>query len=110
LQNSVGEEQADSLRLLIVVGGHGAFVPAFGNPQRSSSLTSIVNLRSPRRWRSRSARIRSADVAMVSPSIEEWCTQNRSQGVNGPGRMKTLRGITAPGILRLVVTLKAKKC
>jgi hypothetical protein len=29
---------------------------------------------------------------------------------NGPGRVKTLRGITAPGILRLVVTLRAKKC
>jgi hypothetical protein len=27
-----------------------------------------------------------------------------------PGRVKTLRGITAPGILRLVVTLRAKKC
>jgi hypothetical protein len=25
-----------------------------------------------------------------------------------PGRVKTLRGITAPGILRLVVTLRAK--
>jgi Domain of unknown function (DUF927) len=29
---------------------------------------------------------------------------------NVPGRVKTLRGITAPGILRLVVTLRAKKC
>src|SRR6202030_1421561 len=28
----------------------------------------------------------------------------------GPGRVKTLRGITEPGILRLVVTLRAKKC
>jgi hypothetical protein len=27
-----------------------------------------------------------------------------------PARVKTLRGITAPGILRLVVTLRAKKC
>ena len=27
----------------------------------------------------------------------------------GPGCVKTLRGITAPGILRLVVTLRAKK-
>jgi len=26
----------------------------------------------------------------------------------GPGRVKTLRGITAPRILRLVVTLRAK--
>jgi hypothetical protein len=29
---------------------------------------------------------------------------------NDPGRVKTLRGITVPGILRLVVTLRAKKC
>jgi hypothetical protein len=28
LQKSVVEEQADSLRVLIVVGGHGAFVAA----------------------------------------------------------------------------------
>ena len=27
-----------------------------------------------------------------------------------PGHVKTLRGITAPGILRLVVTIRAKKC
>jgi hypothetical protein len=27
-----------------------------------------------------------------------------------PGRVETLRGISAPGILRLVVTLRAKKC
>jgi hypothetical protein len=31
LQKRVAEEQADSLRLLIVVGGHGAFVAAFRN-------------------------------------------------------------------------------
>jgi hypothetical protein len=29
LQKRVGEKQTDSLRLLIVVGGHGAFVAAF---------------------------------------------------------------------------------
>jgi hypothetical protein len=34
----------------------------------------------------------------------------RSMSAIGPGRVKTLRGITAPGILRLVVTLRAKKC
>jgi hypothetical protein len=70
LQKSVGEEQADRLRLLIVVGGHVAFVAAFRKRSEiSSSLTSIVNLRSLRRWRSRSARIRSADVAMFCPSV-----------------------------------------
>jgi hypothetical protein len=31
LQKRIGEKQADSLRLLIVVGGHGAFVAAFRN-------------------------------------------------------------------------------
>jgi hypothetical protein len=31
LQNRVAEEQANGLRLLIVVGGHGAFVAAFRN-------------------------------------------------------------------------------
>jgi hypothetical protein len=50
LQNSVGEEQADSLRLLIVVGGHGAFVGAFRNRPEIVLLTSMVNLRSPRRY------------------------------------------------------------
>jgi hypothetical protein len=33
-----------------------------------------------------------------------------SSWISVPGRVKTLRGITAPGILRLVVTLRAKKC
>jgi hypothetical protein len=45
LQKRVAEKQADSLRLLIVVGGHGAFVPRFAIARRSSSLTSIVNRR-----------------------------------------------------------------
>jgi hypothetical protein len=31
LQKDIAEEQADSLRLLIVVGGHGAVVAAFRN-------------------------------------------------------------------------------
>jgi hypothetical protein len=31
LQKDIAEEQADRLRLLIVVGGHGAFVAAFRN-------------------------------------------------------------------------------
>ena len=33
-----------------------------------------------------------------------------AMSLNDPGRVKTLRGITAPGILRLVVTLRARKC
>jgi hypothetical protein len=34
----------------------------------------------------------------------------RAMSTNYPGRVKTLRGITASGILRLVVTLRAKIC
>jgi hypothetical protein len=56
--------------------------------RRSSALTLI---RSPRRARSRCALIRSAAVAMVVSLRRGWCTQNRSQGVNGP------RGRGAPG-------------
>jgi hypothetical protein len=32
----------------------------------------------------------------------------RAPSIHDPGRVKTLRGITAPGILRLVVTFRAK--
>jgi hypothetical protein len=78
LQKSVIEKQADRLRLLIEVGGHGAFVAAFRNRAEMSSLTSIVNLRSPRRWRSRSARIRSADVAMSCLSVASTVHGNSS--------------------------------
>ena len=41
LLKRVGEEQADSLRLLIVVGGHGAFVAAFRN--RAEIVLADVN-------------------------------------------------------------------
>jgi hypothetical protein len=87
-----------TLRLLVVVGACGALIASLGDPpqiilahlypqfaesaapalaQRPHSLsrsrhvlfTSILNLRSPRRRRSRSARIRSAEVAMFCPSV-----------------------------------------
>jgi hypothetical protein len=45
LQKSVGEKQADSLRLLIAVGGHGAFVAAFGN--RAEIVLADLNRQSP---------------------------------------------------------------
>jgi hypothetical protein len=76
LQKDIAEEQADSLRLLIVVGGHGAIVAAFRDLPQISSLTSILNLRSPRRWRSRCARIRSADVTMFCPSVASIVHEN----------------------------------
>jgi hypothetical protein len=53
------------VRLLVVAGASGALVPALAISRRSSSLTSTVNLRSPRRARSRWALIRSAAVAMA---------------------------------------------
>ena len=65
LQNRVAKEQADSLRLLVDVGGHGAFVAAFRNRaeivlaylnrQSDLGLTSVagisVNPRQPAAWR-----------------------------------------------------------
>jgi hypothetical protein len=50
----------------------------------------------------RSSNVRNAPLGTVA--------RKRRPVVKGPGRVKTLRGITAPGILRLVVTLRAKKC
>jgi hypothetical protein len=41
LQKSVVEEKADGLRLLVVVGGHGAFVSAFRN--RAQIVLADVN-------------------------------------------------------------------
>jgi hypothetical protein len=46
LQKSVGEKQADRLRLLIVAGGHGAFVAAFRN--RAEIVLAHVNRQSPK--------------------------------------------------------------
>jgi hypothetical protein len=92
LQKSVGEEQADSLRLLLMVGGHGAFVAAFRNRAEIALAHLSRQSRSPLRWRSRSARIRSADVAMVSPSVNRMVHENRSQGLNGPEALNGLAG------------------
>ena len=64
-EKDIVEEEADCLRLLIGVHACSPFVSPFGRVRRSSSLTSIVNLRSPRRVRSRWALIRSAGVAMA---------------------------------------------
>ena len=46
LQKSAVEEQADSLRLLVEVGGHGAFVAAFRN--RAEIVLAHVNRQSPK--------------------------------------------------------------
>jgi ABC-type proline/glycine betaine transport system permease subunit len=45
LQKRVGEKQANSLRLLVEFGGHGAFVAAFGN--RAEIVLAHVNRQSP---------------------------------------------------------------
>jgi hypothetical protein len=60
-----------------------AWAAPAGRPARPM-LTLIVNLRIPRRCRSRGALIRSADVAMVVPLRRGWCTQKRCQGVTDP--------------------------
>jgi hypothetical protein len=46
LQECVAEEQADSLRLLVEVGGYGAFVAAFGN--RAEIVLAHLNRQSPK--------------------------------------------------------------
>jgi hypothetical protein len=58
--------------------------PRFAIARRSSSLTSIVNLRTPRRARSRGALIRSAGSPWCSPYVDRMVDANPSQGVNGP--------------------------
>ena len=46
LQKSVAEKQTNSLRLLVVVGGHGAFVAAFRD--RSQIALAHLNRQSPK--------------------------------------------------------------
>jgi hypothetical protein len=46
LQERFVEEQADRLRLLVEVGGHGAFVAAFRN--RAEIVLANVNRQSPK--------------------------------------------------------------
>jgi hypothetical protein len=75
----VGDEKADSVRLLILVGACGAFIAVLRNHARSSSLTPIVSLRNLRR--SRRALIRSADVVMCSPSVAL-----EAQGARAPNK------------------------
>jgi hypothetical protein len=48
------------------------------------------------------------NVSSLGHSGPQCCTAVMPQ--NDPGCVKTLRGMTAPGILRLVVTFRAKKC
>jgi hypothetical protein len=71
------------VRRLIVVCGQGAFVAAFRNRAEIVLAHVNLNLRSPRRWRSRTARIRSADVAMFS-LLGEVVHGNGSQTLNNP--------------------------
>jgi hypothetical protein len=49
-------------------------------------------------------------VDQTSALIRSGSQLNDESVAMGPGRVKTLRSITAPGILRLVVTLRAKIC
>jgi hypothetical protein len=83
-----------------------AWAAPTGRPARPM-LTLIVNLRIPRRCRSRGALIRSADVAMVVPLRRGWCTQKRSQGVTDPrgaGRWAAIGGGVAKRAMQAAAT------
>jgi hypothetical protein len=69
LQKRVGEEQADSLRLLIVVGGHGAFVAAFRDLPQIILAHLYPQFAEPAALALAQRRIRSADVTMFCPSV-----------------------------------------
>ena len=85
----VGDEETDGLRLLILVGACGAFVAVL--------RTCMSEVRGPP---VPAGLIRSADVPMCSPAVKGWCTQTRSQGVNGP-RALWLWGSRTASHLRL---------
>jgi hypothetical protein len=95
LHEGVGEKKTDSLCLLIVVGGQGAFVTAFRN--RAEIVLAHVNRQSPKsaalpfpQGSHSLGRCRHGGF----PPSGGWCTQNRSQGVNGPlGAPRTGTGI-----------------
>jgi hypothetical protein len=92
LQERFVEEQADRLRLLVEVGGHGAFVAAFRD--RAEIVLANVNRQSPKPS-SLDAHAAPAFARptspWLSPSVDKMVHANRSQGVNGT------RGRGAPG-------------
>jgi hypothetical protein len=67
---------------VIVVGGHGAFVAAFRNRAEIILAHLYPQLRSPRRWRSRRARIKSDGVTGYVTSSHGAATPLR-YGVTG---------------------------
>jgi hypothetical protein len=75
---------ANSLRLLVDVGGHGAFVAAFRN--RAEIVLAYLNRQSPKSAAPALAhRPHSfSDVAMFCPSVARMVHENGSQGLNGP--------------------------
>jgi hypothetical protein len=64
-EKAIGEEEADSLRLLFEVGGHGAFVAAFRD--RAEIVHAHVNRQSPQ-----SAALASAGDAQGSLAPPLW--------------------------------------
>jgi hypothetical protein len=73
LHEGVGEKKTDSLRLLVDVGGHGAFEAAFRN--RAEIVLAHLNRQSAK----------SAALALAQrPHSLGMVHANRSQGVNGP--------------------------
>jgi hypothetical protein len=76
LHEGVGEKKTDGLRLLIVVGGHGAFVAAFR--KRAEIVLAHVNRQSPKsaarpfpQGSHSLGRCRHGGV----PSSRGWCTE-----------------------------------
>src|SRR5215472_10540279 len=53
---------------------------------------------------------RCAPLSDVRFRANRTLSRHRRMTESDPGCVKTLRGMTAPGILRLVVTFRAKKC
>jgi hypothetical protein len=93
LQKRVAEEQADSLRLLIVVGGHGAFVAAFRN--HPEIVRAHANRESPKPA-ARPFPVRSHSLGRCRHGClfpwRAWWHETRSQGLNGPEALNGLAG------------------
>jgi hypothetical protein len=85
LQKSVAEEQADSLRLLIVVGGHGAFVAAFRDLPQITLAHLYPQFAEPAALGARAAPAFARPMSpWLSPPVASMVHENRSQGLNGP--------------------------
>jgi hypothetical protein len=91
LQKGVVEEQADGLRLLIVVGACGALITRLGDLPQIMVAHLYRQFAEPAAPRSRSVRIRSADVAIVvslhrgNVHAKPFPRRERRKGARGAG-------------------------